>query len=57
MDSSVPFRRPYVRKSETKEERIEKSSFLNPYITNAEDLIAWGITKLGGEYEDGEGGL
>ena len=57
MDSSVPFRRPYVRKPETKEERIEKSSFLNPYITNSEDLIAWGITKLGGEYEDGEGGL
>lgn len=57
MADSVPFRRPYVRKGGDIGERIERSSYLHPYIQSADDLIAWGLTKLGGEYEDGDGGL
>jgi len=52
--------RPYIRpqkKQDERGERIERSSFLHPYIENFDDLIAWGLTKLGGEYEDDEGGL
>lgn len=52
--------KPYVRPQKKKDERgerIERSSYLNPYIESFDDLIAWGLTKLGGEYEDDEGGL
>ena len=56
MSEPVPYRRPFKRDDE-KGERIEKSSYLHPYIRNIDDLIAWGITKLGGEYDDDEGGL
>ena len=51
------FRRPYQKKDEEVERKIEQSSYLHPYIKNIDDLIAWGITKLGGEYDDNTGGL
>lgn len=57
MEEKAPFRRPYQKKPEDKGESIERSSYLHPYIRNIDDLIAWGITKLGGEYDDNTGGL
>ena len=57
MEEKAPLRRPYQKKTDDKGESIEKSSYLHPYIRNIDDLIAWGITKLGGEYDDNTGGL
>ena len=58
MEDGVQFRRPYQKRDDDKQgESIEKSSYLHPYIRNIDDLIAWGITKLGGEYDDNTGGL
>ena len=58
MSEQVPYRRPYkIEKRDERGDRIEKSSYLHPYIKNMDDLIAWGITKLGGEYDGDEGGL
>lgn len=58
MSEPVPYRRPYkMEKRDERGDRIEKSSYLHPYIKNMDDLIAWGITKLGGEYDGDEGGL
>lgn len=51
-------RRPFPSPGERdKGEQIIKSSYLHPYIKSFDDLIAWGITKLGGEYDDNTGGL
>ncbi len=56
MNSKQDFIRPYPKR-DVRGEKIEKSSYLHPYIESFDDLVAWGITKLGGEAEDDQGGL
>ena len=38
---------PYTAESNKKHPNISKSTFLNPYITNVDELISWGLSKLG----------
>lgn len=38
---------PYTAESNKRHPEISKSTFLNPYITNVDELINWGLSKLG----------
>lgn len=48
---------PNEIQKERKEKEIQRSSYLHPYIKSFDDLVAWGLTKLGGEADDDDGGL